>query len=207
MDDGRKIAFVLNHLLTSKPIVVSWCQGYLNAIEDKESTVPNFHKDTFEEFSKKLQYAFLPNRYDKCRALHELYELKQGDSTVEDHVLAFKELVRQAEMEPKSESHWNLIKIFLTSLHPNLTVHIQVRSSINNTRERIEDYYDQALELEARRWANGEEHLLYKDPSECGYDTYSGNLTEEDKQVLMKQGDCFSCREHGHIARNCPNSL
>ena len=201
-DDKDKIAFTLTYLEGGD--ADSWRAVFLKRSVTARGE-PNFGKWT--DFLKELQDSFRP--YDKeGDALDEIIKMRQGNTSIEDHVAKFKVLL--AEDSPTA------IDYFQKSIRIPLLKKILDR---DNVPETLPDWYKKVLKIDnnyhkvqriiKRDGPKKEEgrpkwnFCKEKDDNAMDVDMITKvykNMMDEERADLMKKGLCFRCCKVGHLS-------
>ena len=210
-DDEDKIAFTLTYLEGGD--ADSWRAAFLKRSVTAQGE-PNFGR--WSDFLKDLRNSFKP--YDKeGDALDEIIRMRQGNTSIEDHVVKFKILLADSGVTEDSPA---ALDYFQKSIWIPLLKKIL---DWDNVPETLSEWYKKALKIDndyhkvqriikrdGPRKEEGKPRWNFrkdKDKNTMDVDvimkTYKA-MTDEERTELMKKGLCFRCWKAGHLSRDCP---
>ena len=175
---------------------------------------PNFGR--WSDFLRDLRNSFKP--YDKeGDALNEIIRMRQGNTTIKDHVARFKVLLADSGVTEDSPA---ALDYFQKSIRVPLLKKILDR---DNVPETLPEWYKKALKIdndyhkvqriikrdapkkeEGKPWWNFRKE---RDENAMDVDVIMKvfkMMTDEERTELMKKGLCFRCRKVGHLSGDCP---
>ena len=210
-DDKDKIAFALTYLKGGD--ADSWRTAFLRKSVTANGE-PNFGR--WDNFLRDLRDSFKP--YDKeGDALDEIIKMRQGNTTIEDHVARFKVLLTDSGVTEDSPA---ALDYFQKSIWVPLLKKILDRDDVPET---LSEWYKKALKVDndyhkvqrikkrdALRKEEGKPRWNFrrdKDENAMDVDVITKvykTMTEEERKELMRKGFCFRCKKEGHLSRDCP---
>ena len=210
-DDEDKIAFALTYLEGGD--ADSWRTAFLRKSITAKGE-PNFGR--WDDFLRDLRDSFKP--YDKeGDALDEIIRMRQGNTTIEDHVAKFKVLLADSGVAEDSPA---ALDYFQKSIRVPLLKKILDR---DNVLETLPEWYKKALKVDndyhkvqqiiKRDMPKKEEgkprwnFRRDKDENAMDMDVITKafkRMTDEERTELMRKGLCFRCKKEGHLSRDCP---
>ena len=210
-DDKDKIAFTLTYLEGGD--ADSWRAAFLKRSVTTQGE-PNFGK--WSNFLWDLRNSFKP--YDKeGDALDEIIRMRQGNTSIEDHVAKFKVLLADSGVTEDSPA---ALDYFQKSIRVPLLKKILDRDNIPETLPewykkvlKIDNNYHKVQRIIKRDGPKREEGKprwnFRKEKDENAMDVniitkVYKTMTDEEKTELMKKGLCFRCRKAGHLSWDCP---
>ena len=214
-DDEEKVVFTLTYIEGGD--ADSWKAAFLKNVYKDDGTV-NFR--TWSDLVKELRDNFKPYNL-KGDALDEINKLRQGSTSIEDHVARFKVLLTNSGVAADSPA---ALDYFQKSLRVPLFKRIMDLAKVPT---ELTKWYKWALKLDANyhrlmlllnrgkpereekevkpRWTFWRTE---KDPNAMDIDmvtrTYN-TMTNEERTELMKKGLCFRCKKPGHLSCDCPD--
>ena len=210
-DDEDKIAFTLTYLEGGD--ADSRRAAFLKKSVTAQGEL-NFGR--WNDFLRDLRDSFKP--YDKeGDALDEIIRMRQGNTSIEDHVVKFKILLADSRVTEDSPA---ALDYFQKSIRVPLLKKILDR---DNVPETLPEWYKKALKVDndyhkvqwiikkdapkkeegKLRWNFRKE----KDENAMDVDVITKvfkTMTDEERAELMKKGLCFRCRKAGHLSQDCP---
>ena len=210
-NDEERIAFTLTYMEGGD--ADSWRASFLKRSVTTDGD-PNF--GMWKDFLKQLQDSFKP--YDlKGDALDEIIKLRQGTTSIEDHIARFKVLLANSGVAEDSPT---ALDYFQKSIRVPLLKKILHRDDVPET---LPKWYKKALKTDnnyhkvqriLRRDGPKKEELKprwnfrkKKDDSAMDIDVITRaykTMTDEERTELMKKGLCFQCKKAGHLSQDCP---
>ena len=201
-EDEDKIAFTLTYLEGGDTDSWRAAQGE-----------PNFGE--WSDFLWDLRNSFKP--YNKeGDTLEEIIQMRQGNTSIEDHIAKFKVLLAGSGVTEDSPA---ALDYFQKSIRVPLLKKIL---DWDNVPETLPEWYKKALKIDndydkvqwiiKRDGPKKEEGKprwnFRKDKDENAMDVdvikVYKTLTDEEKTELMKKGLCFRCWKAGHLSWDCP---
>ena len=210
-DDKDKIAFTLTYLEGGDADL--WRAVFLKWSVTAQGE-PNFGK--WSDFLQDLWNSFKP--YDKeGDALDEIIRMRQGNTSIEDHVAKSKVLLADSGVTEDSPA---ALDYFQKSIRVPLLKKILDRDNVPETLPkwykkalRIDNNYHKVQQIIKRDrpkkeegkprwnfWKEKDENTMDIDVITKVYKT----MTDKEKTELMKKGLCFWCRKGGHLSQDCP---
>ena len=210
-DDEDKIAFTLTYLEGGD--ADSWRAAFLKKSVTAQGE-PNFGR--WNDFLRDLRDSFKP--YDKEEdALDEIIRMRQGNTSIKDHVAKFKILLADSGVTEDSPA---ALDYFQKSIRVPLLKKILDR---DNVPETLPEWYKKALKVDndyhkvqriikrdAPKKEEGKPRWNFrkeKDENAMDVDVITKvykTMTDEERTELMRKGLCFRCKKGGHLSRNCP---
>jgi Zinc knuckle len=157
--------------------------------------------------------------------VNRLETLRQGKKTAEELNTEFLQIVGQAGMDRKTLSdHLHLIGYYRKMLEPRLSRRILFSDDVPKT---INGWMEKAIQFDTN-WRMGNLFFnqdINENSSKQKADTNKSNgnacwwstdkrkdpnamdvdaLTMEEREMLLRQGECFRCKKTGHMAKDCP---
>ena len=209
-DNEDKIVFTLTYLEGGD--ANSWRAAFLKWSVTAGGE-PNFGKWT--DFLRELRNSFKP--YDKeGDALDEIIRMRQGNTSIEDHVAKFKVLLANSRVMEDSPT---TLDYFQKSIRVPLLKKILDR---DNVPETLPEWYKKALKIDndyhkvqwiiKRDGPKKEEGRprwnFHKEKDDKAMDVnvitkvYKA-MTDKERAKLMKKGLCFQCQKGGHLSWEC----
>lgn len=218
--DKQKVAFALSYLTEGE--AASWRQAWL----ESKTTPTEVDLGNWRDFVSDLNKAFTETD-ESGNALHTIRNMNQGSKTADEFVSEFKIVLSKTGLI--SKNHRNLTakqasvdpgdiaarQFFIDALNRPLAKKIL---ESDECPDHLEGWYEKAIKVDDtyRRakafWTRRPEPVktnnnprkqwtfTKKDPDAMDVD----RLTMEQKEELRRKGQCFFCKEHGHIASRCP---
>ena len=210
-DDEDKIAFALTYLKGGD--ADSWRTAFLRKSVTTKGE-PNFGR--WDDFLQDLRESFKP--YDKeGDALNEIIRMRQGNMTIEDHVVKFKVLLTDSGVAEDSPA---ALDYFQKSIRVLLLKKILDR---DNVPETLSEWYKKALKVDndyhkvqriikrdtLKKEEGKPQWNFQRDKDENAMDVdvitkVYKRMTDEERTELMRKGLCFRCKKEGHLSRDCP---
>ena len=210
-EDEDKIAFTLTYLEGGD--ADSWGTAFLRKSVTTKGE-PNFGR--WDDFLRDLRESFKP--YDKeGDALDEIIKMRQGNTTIKDHVAKFKVLLADSGVAEDSPA---ALDYFQKSIQVPLLKKIL---DWDNVPETLPEWYKKALKVDndyhkvqriiKRDMPKKEEgkprwnFRRDKDENAMDVDVITKvfkTMTDEERTELMRKGLCFRCKKGGHLSRDCP---
>ena len=210
-DNEDKIAFTLTYLEGGD--ADSWRAAFLKWSVTAGGE-PNFGK--WNDFLRDLWNSFKP--YDKeGDALDEIIWMRQGNTSIEDHVAKFKVLLADSGV---TEDSLAALDYFQKSIRVPLLKKILDR---DNVLETLPEWYKKALKIDndyhkvqriikrdgPKKEEGKPQWNFRKEKDENTMDVnvitkVYKTMTDKEKAELMKKGLCFWCRKGGHLSWDCP---
>jgi Domain of unknown function (DUF4939)/Zinc knuckle len=204
--DKKKIAYVLSFMNESD--AKSWKGQFLQ----KASTATGINLGTWTAFLTDLKAAFSP--YDAPGdALEELIALKQGTNSIEDHIARFKVLLTKSQVPETSPSSIDYFRktlnvplqrklLELATPPTSLQEWYDWATKLDNNYRRLQRILGRApgkgdnkgKEETKRKWTFQKRE---RDPNAMDIDA----MTVEQREQMMRKGQCFKCGQVGHMAR------
>ena len=220
--ESVKIANFL--LLCQGPESKKWA-GAIQRVYFKELEVPKEKRpegwqgkyETYADVVSQFLDDWKP--YDeKVRARADLDALHQGESSIEDHILKFNDLIGKADIVEEASA----VYFFRKSLRPALLDDVErmnpppetIAAYLNGARQREQRF--KIRQEEKKRWGNpsaakptssgGFRPKAEEKPaaSSTGSVKKIGRMTDEEREELRRAGACFRCRKTGHRFFECP---
>lgn len=211
--DEDKIAFTLTHMEGGD--ADSWRTAFIK--KNQTNGVAAF--GTWKNFVESLQKNFKP--YDvQGDAIDEITSLRQGTTSIEDHVAKFKILLANSGVDELSPA---ALDYFQRSIRTPL---IRKIMDLADPPTDLENWYKWALKFDNNyhrlqriirrdvpKKDEGKETKKWnfkprKDPNAMDVDTIMRTinaLTPEERTEFMRKGLCFRCKKPGHISKDCPD--
>jgi Retrotransposon gag protein/Zinc knuckle len=211
------------------PKVDDWVDEQLKDLELKVHTTPWSDETLWTEFEATFTSAFTDTA-KKEDAYQKLKHLKMKDELVDDYITAFNSLAVKAGWElnnagtidafrsglrpgmlnaimnwdvwPETMAQWQqaardelckyLVKKAILSFWPTMG-----NQGNLGTRKQWQQHFGQCEQGGSTSARN---------PNAMDVDAISTRnpLSEEEKRHLMTEGQCFFCKQQGHMSRNCP---
>ena len=210
-DDEDKIAFTLTYLEGGD--ADSWRAVFLKRSVTAGGE-PNFGK--WNDFLRGLRNSFKLSDKEGD-ALDEIIWMRQGNTSIEDHVAKFKVLLADSRVTQDSPA---ALDYFQKSIRVPLLKKIL---DWDNVPETLPEWYKKALKIdndyhkvqqiikrdrpkkeEGKPWWN---FWKEKDKNAMDIDVITKvykTMTDKEKTEPMKKGLCFWCRKGGHLSQDCP---
>jgi Retrotransposon gag protein/Zinc knuckle len=211
------------------PKVDDWVDEQLNDLELKVCTMPRSDETLWTDFEAAFTDAFTDTA-KKEDAYQKLKHLKMKDELVDDYITAFNSLAAKAGWELTNEG---TIDAFRSGLQPgtlntimNWDVWPKTMTQWQQAaRDKLQKYLAKKAILSfhpsmgnqgnlgtRNQWQHRFGHHRQgggsssHDPNAMDVDTINTQnpLNEEEKQWLMAEGQCFFCKQQGHMSKNCP---
>ena len=210
-NDEERIAFILTYMEGGD--ADSWRAFFLKKLVTTDGE-PDFRM--WKDFLKQLRDSFKP--YDlKGDALNKIIKLRQGTTSIEDHIARFKVLLANLGVTEDSPA---ALDYFQKSIRIPLLKKIVDWDDIPKT---LPKWYEKALKTDNNyhkvqripRWDGpkkeepkpGWNFQKDKDDSAMDVDVITWmykTMTDEGKTKLMKKGLCFWCKKAGYLSWDCP---
>jgi Retrotransposon gag protein/Zinc knuckle len=201
----------------------------LKELEQKVRTTPRSDETLWTDFEAAFTTAFT-NTAKKEDAYQKLKHLKMKDELVDDYITAFNSLAAKAGWEL---SNAGTIDAFHSRLRPGMLNAIMNWDVWLDTmpqwqqaaRDEMRKYLAKKAILSFRPQMGNQGSLgtrnqwqrhfgqrgqgggsSSRDPNAMDVDAISTRnpLSKEEKKQLMAEGQCFFCKQQGHMSRNCP---
>jgi Retrotransposon gag protein/Zinc knuckle len=198
-------------------------------LEQKVCTTPRSDEALWTEFEAAFTTAFTDTT-KKEDAYQKLKHLKMKDKLVNDYITAFNSLAAKAGWEL---SNAGTIDAFHSRLRPGMLNAIMNCDMWPDTmpqwqqvaRDEMHKYLAKKAILSFHPQMGNQGNLgtrnqwqrrfgqcgqgggsSSRDPNAMDVDAINTRnpLSEDEKQWLMAEGQCFFCKQQGHMSRNCP---
>ncbi|KAK0433906.1 uncharacterized protein EV420DRAFT_1282963 [Desarmillaria tabescens] len=187
-DDKSKILFVLYHTEES---AMYWAQDYISAHRS-----PNgLEFGTFSDFLHDLDRTFTDPHF-KEKARIELRTLRQGKTHVQAFFEHFELTRRYAGYEAEDHDEF-MIMLLNQALNHDLVRRIHIAIDLAEVPVTFGFWKEKAIRFDDnRRW-----QVTQRKGADTSYGGYGEPMHIAE---MRRRGLCFTCREHGHLARDCP---
>ncbi|KAJ2911493.1 hypothetical protein MD484_g8919, partial [Candolleomyces efflorescens] len=212
--DEKKIAFVLSYFDKGEP--AQWKTSFIRTKTQPDDTI---NLGSWSDFLKKLNDDFREID-EEGDALYQLEILRQGARPAEDLASKFRIVAHKAkllegrdgETAERDPTDIMLRAHFKKALTPGLLRKIL---ELETQPKTLEELIAKAIKFDnqwrrtnttfktqrqVRRMETLTNQTYASNPSQVSI----ARLTLEEREELRKKGDCFFCKEHGHMAKDCP---
>ncbi|KAK0217211.1 hypothetical protein IW262DRAFT_1275877 [Armillaria fumosa] len=202
MDDKSKILFILSYM--REGLAGMWAENYMDDHFDGD----HFNGGTYTDFIKELDQAFLdPAMEENARVKLETF--RQGGRPTQEFFIEFDRLRRDA-----GRGDHDIVTLFPGALNNRLRRSFCLSLGLGQERPTTyQGWKERAIKRDALYWQNRAIRAARSDGSSGEGTPREGSIFDEegatdgglDFAEMRRQGLCFSCGKHGHLARNCRN--